>query len=208
MEELNGLTPAEFAAKVKEKYPQYKDVEDSILVEKMVEKYPQYKDKINYGEVSADTEVVEPKKEKTEVKESGELDSTSVEKGSLSESNQTDSFNLVFKMQHPELVSEVQGLQDIIKSRPIMSDNSKELKRIVSSTRFKNSGLKLSFSASSTRVAFAVTDAAPSTVMSYDSPRCTCAKSWAALPCGRSPRAVSRRCSSCSRISFMMDPCL
>ena len=32
----------EFAEKIKEKYPQYKDVDSLTLAQKMVEKYPQY----------------------------------------------------------------------------------------------------------------------------------------------------------------------
>lgn len=38
------ITPQEFAKKLKEKHPQYKDVDDSTLVAKMLQKYPQYKD--------------------------------------------------------------------------------------------------------------------------------------------------------------------
>ena len=41
------LSVAEFAAKVKSKYPQYADVDDSLLVSKMVEKYPVYADQVN-----------------------------------------------------------------------------------------------------------------------------------------------------------------
>jgi hypothetical protein len=41
------LSVAEFAAKVKSKYPQYADVDDSLLVGKMVEKYPVYADQVN-----------------------------------------------------------------------------------------------------------------------------------------------------------------
>ena len=44
------VTYKEFSAKIKEKYPQYKDVDDKILAEKMVEKYPQYKDKFTFDE--------------------------------------------------------------------------------------------------------------------------------------------------------------
>ena len=41
------LSVAEFAAKVKSKYPQYADVDDSLLVGKMVENYPVYADQVN-----------------------------------------------------------------------------------------------------------------------------------------------------------------
>lgn len=36
----------EFAKTIKQKYPDYKDVDDKILAEKMVEKYPEYKDRV------------------------------------------------------------------------------------------------------------------------------------------------------------------
>lgn len=42
------LTIPAFAARVKEKYPEYKDVEDTLLTQKIVEKYPEYKDKVDY----------------------------------------------------------------------------------------------------------------------------------------------------------------
>jgi len=45
---VDKLTIEQFAQKVKAKYPEYKDVNDSVLVEKMVAKYPEYKTKINY----------------------------------------------------------------------------------------------------------------------------------------------------------------
>lgn len=48
----------EFAAKIKEKYPQYKDVDDLTLAKKVVEKYPQYKEKVEFEEVKT-----EPKRE-------------------------------------------------------------------------------------------------------------------------------------------------
>lgn len=41
----------EFATKIKEKYPEYKEVDDLILAQKMVEKYPQYKETITFEEV-------------------------------------------------------------------------------------------------------------------------------------------------------------
>jgi hypothetical protein len=48
IEDIKRLTHAEFAAKVKEKYPEYKDIKDSVLVEKVIAKYPVYKDRIVY----------------------------------------------------------------------------------------------------------------------------------------------------------------
>ena len=41
------LSLTDFAAKVKEKYPDYSDIDDSTLVNKIVEKYPAYKDSVD-----------------------------------------------------------------------------------------------------------------------------------------------------------------
>lgn len=46
----------EFSAKIKEKYPQYKDVDDLVLAQKMVEKYPEYKEKVSFEEVEKTTQ--------------------------------------------------------------------------------------------------------------------------------------------------------
>jgi len=43
------LSVSEFAAKVKSKYPDYKDVDDSLLVSKMIEKYPVYANQVDTG---------------------------------------------------------------------------------------------------------------------------------------------------------------
>lgn len=40
----------EFSAKIKEKYPQYADIDDKVLAEKMIEKYPQYKEIVTFEE--------------------------------------------------------------------------------------------------------------------------------------------------------------
>lgn len=50
---VDKLTIEQFAQKVKEKYPQYKDVNDSELVNRMVEKYPEYKSRISYEKPSS-----------------------------------------------------------------------------------------------------------------------------------------------------------
>src|SRR6478736_10471584 len=60
---VDKLTIEQFAKKVKDKYPQYKDVDDSVLVEKMVTKYPEYKEKINYS-----TPSTQPKPQSQEFK--------------------------------------------------------------------------------------------------------------------------------------------
>lgn len=43
------ISPSQFAAKIKQKYPTYNGMDDSTLVAKVVEKYPQYKDSIDFG---------------------------------------------------------------------------------------------------------------------------------------------------------------
>ena len=40
-------TQIEFAAKIRQKYPQYQNIDDSTLVAKIVEKYPVYKSQIS-----------------------------------------------------------------------------------------------------------------------------------------------------------------
>ena len=40
------MNAQEFAAKVKSKYPQYKDMDDAALTDKILTKYPQYKSQI------------------------------------------------------------------------------------------------------------------------------------------------------------------
>jgi hypothetical protein len=45
------LTPQQFSAKIKAKYPEYKDVDDIVLAKKIIEKYPEYAKKVSFGEV-------------------------------------------------------------------------------------------------------------------------------------------------------------
>ena len=42
------MSPQEFAQKIKAKYPQYNEVDDTTLAQKMVEKYPQYASKVKF----------------------------------------------------------------------------------------------------------------------------------------------------------------
>jgi hypothetical protein len=44
---VDKLTIEQFAQKIKAKYPQYKDVNDSVLVDKVIAKYPEYKERVN-----------------------------------------------------------------------------------------------------------------------------------------------------------------
>lgn len=50
------LSVKDFAAKIKEKYPQYKEVDDFELSRRIVDKYPQYKDKVDLGGEQTQTE--------------------------------------------------------------------------------------------------------------------------------------------------------
>lgn len=43
------MTEQEFAAKIKQKYPQYANIDDATLTAKMLEKYPEYKTQIKSG---------------------------------------------------------------------------------------------------------------------------------------------------------------
>ena len=43
------LTPDAFASRIKEKYPEYADVDNTVLTNRIVEKYPEYKDKVDLG---------------------------------------------------------------------------------------------------------------------------------------------------------------
>ena len=40
------ISAQQFAQSIKAKYPQYKDVDDNVLAEKMIAKYPQYAEKV------------------------------------------------------------------------------------------------------------------------------------------------------------------
>lgn len=51
----------EFAAKIKEKYPQYKDIDDLTLAQKVVEKYPQYKEQVTFEKVQETPKKAESK---------------------------------------------------------------------------------------------------------------------------------------------------
>ena len=42
------ISVKDFANRVKAKYPEYKDIDDTILAKKMVEKYPEYKDQVSF----------------------------------------------------------------------------------------------------------------------------------------------------------------
>jgi hypothetical protein len=44
------LTPAQFAEKLKAKYPQYANIDDVTLVDKVLQKYPQYGDIVNVND--------------------------------------------------------------------------------------------------------------------------------------------------------------
>lgn len=50
-----SITYKEFSAKIKKKYPEYKDVDDLLLAEKMLEKYPVYKDRVIFDQPNNST---------------------------------------------------------------------------------------------------------------------------------------------------------
>ena len=41
------LSIPDFALKIKTKYPEYKDIEDTVLVEKILQKYPDYAESVD-----------------------------------------------------------------------------------------------------------------------------------------------------------------
>lgn len=45
------VSAQEFSKKIKAKYPEYKDVDDVVLAQKMIEKYPEYKTQVFFDEV-------------------------------------------------------------------------------------------------------------------------------------------------------------
>lgn len=55
---VDKLTIQQFAQKIKTKYPEYGDVEDSLLTQKIIDKYPEYKDMVHY-DVSG-TKTIQP----------------------------------------------------------------------------------------------------------------------------------------------------
>jgi hypothetical protein len=59
----NQISPKDFAAKIKSKYPQYKDVDDVELSKKIIEKYPQYKSIVFFGEETKTQPKEQPSKE-------------------------------------------------------------------------------------------------------------------------------------------------
>jgi len=54
------VSPQQFSAQIKAKYPEYKDMDDTDLATKMVEKFPQYKDYVDFGTQVAPAKPVQP----------------------------------------------------------------------------------------------------------------------------------------------------
>ena len=44
------LSPAQFAEKLKSKYPQYASIDDATLIDRVLQKYPQYGDIVNVND--------------------------------------------------------------------------------------------------------------------------------------------------------------
>jgi hypothetical protein len=88
---------AEFATRIKEKYPQYADMDDQELVDKIVAKYPQYGEQIK-------------KKDDTEsVSEDGSLEPPVVEEAVAVEEEQPRTeadtfFDMALEAVNPELI--------------------------------------------------------------------------------------------------------
>lgn len=59
---VNKLSIQDFAAKIKAKYPDYKDINDTLLTQKIITKYPEYKDMVNY-QVQQEPQVQKPENE-------------------------------------------------------------------------------------------------------------------------------------------------
>lgn len=57
------LSPAQFAEKLKSKYPQYANIDDTTLIDRVLQKYPQYGDIVNVNDASEEVK----KKEFSEV---------------------------------------------------------------------------------------------------------------------------------------------
>jgi hypothetical protein len=125
---------------LRSKFPELKDYEDSVLADYVAtsnsNKYDDETLKTKFPEFYSSKEpeaeaakIVEPKKEKAEAMENGELDSVSVEKDSLSGSK-ANNVETLFDVTNPELASEREELQNIIKNRSVMANNSKELDRL------------------------------------------------------------------------------
>ena len=78
--QVGKVTVDEFAAKIKEKYPEYKDVDNLKLAQSIVEKYPEYKEVVTF-------EAIEPVKKKD-----GNITSASLDGESPSFLSQTNTF--------------------------------------------------------------------------------------------------------------------
>jgi hypothetical protein len=61
----------EFSKKIKDKYPQYKDVDDLTLAKKVIEKYPQYKERVTFEEVKKEPAKLEVQKKNIDLTPSG-----------------------------------------------------------------------------------------------------------------------------------------
>lgn len=77
----------EFASKIKEKYPEYKDVDNKLLTQKMIEKYPEYKDKVSLGtpkkKEATESQLKQPKVSSSSATQGTEEQKPSVSSGSV-----------------------------------------------------------------------------------------------------------------------------
>lgn len=62
--QVGKVTVDEFAAAIKEKYPEYKDIGNLKLAKAVIEKYPEYKDAVTFEPVAVEPAAAEPVKKK------------------------------------------------------------------------------------------------------------------------------------------------
>src|ERR1700743_239051 len=68
---VDKLSIQDFAARIKAKYPDYKDINDTLLTQRIIEKYPEYKDMVNY-------QVNQPQEQSKAEKPENEINHTSI----------------------------------------------------------------------------------------------------------------------------------
>ena len=84
------LTTKDFAAKIKSKYPQYENVEDTVLVESILSKYPEYSEQVDFKKKEESL----PESITTSPQSDSEILSTEANEMSLDEANQWSWFRI------------------------------------------------------------------------------------------------------------------
>ena len=72
---VSPVSVQEFSKKVKEKYPEYKDVDDTTLAKKIVDKYPEYKDRVQFDlpEPQSQQQIQQPTYMQEQLRDNGTL---------------------------------------------------------------------------------------------------------------------------------------